>query len=151
MVKWKRILRRENIVLGIKARNGIDAVRRLTETVQQDAAIGDPKRFLRDVLDLESVGWSCIGRGIALPHVQGDYVTHQVLAIGTLAEGIDAGAVDGEKIRLLAMMATPKRHHKQHVQVLAGLSRLLQNEKARQALIEAPDPDAAYSVFCPPS
>jgi mannitol/fructose-specific phosphotransferase system IIA component (Ntr-type) len=150
MVKWQRILRPDNIVIGIEARSAIDAVRRLAETVQQDAVIQKPKIFLRDILDLESVGWSCIGKGVALPHVQADYVTHQLLAIGVLEQGIDFGALDGKKVNIMAMMATPKRHHKQHVQVLAGLSRLLQNDSLREQLVGAADPAAVLQVFSPP-
>lgn len=149
MVKWQRILKEHNIVVGMQARGRKGAVRQLATVLQDDPAVLDQGRFLREILSQEKVGWSCIGKGVALPHVHGDYIARQVLGIGIAPEGIDFGAIDGQEVRILAMMATPLRHQKQHMQVLAGLSRLLQNAATRQRLIEAADPAAVLEVFSP--
>lgn len=147
MGKWERLLCTERILVGLQARRNLDAIRELAGVLQEDAAIQDHKALLAGLIRREQQGWTCIGKGVAIPHVHEDSITSQRLAIGISREGIDFGAPDGEPVRLIALLATPKKHKEQHLELLAALSRLLQNDEVRQHLIQAADAAEVMEIF----
>ena len=46
MDKWDRILRPDNVVVGLRSRRKFDALRELTAVFENDDAVTDPKSFL---------------------------------------------------------------------------------------------------------
>ena len=70
-----------------------------------------------------------------------------MLAVGISEEGIDFRSLDGKPVFVVAMLATPKKHHKQHMDLLASLSRLLQHDDVRQSLTEAAEACEVVDIF----
>jgi mannitol/fructose-specific phosphotransferase system IIA component (Ntr-type) len=147
MGKWDRLLSESRILVGMKARRNFDAIRELVELLAGDGAIPDPKDFLARLIQREKGLSSGIGKGVAVPHLHDDSIPRQILAVGTSAAGIPFGSLDGEPVHIVALLATPNKHHEQHMELLASLSRLLQQDEARQALIQAVDVAAVLQVF----
>jgi len=147
MDKWDRILDESNVVSELKATRKYDAIRELCAVLENDNAIQDHERFLADVIRREQHSSTGIGKGVAVPHVHEDNVRRQILALGISRQGVDFQAVDGEPVHIVALFASPRKHQKQHMALLASLSRLLQQDEARQALIEADSAAAAIAVF----
>ena len=139
MDKWDRILRVDNVLVGLRSTRKFDALRELTTVFEDDEAVKDPKAFLADLIRREQQGSTGIGKGVAVPHAHEDSIRRQILAIGISREGIEYDAADGEPVRILAVLGTPMKHQKQHMQLLASLSRLLQHEDVRARLTEAAD------------
>lgn len=147
MDKWDRILHENNVIVELKATRRFDAIRELCAVLDDDNAILDHERFLADVIRREKQSSTGIGKGVAVPHVHEDIVRRQILAVGISRQGVDFGAVDGQPVHIVALFASPRKHQKQHMELLAALSRLLQQEGARQRLIEASDPAEVISIF----
>jgi len=147
MVKWDRLLREKNILVDMQARRSLDAIRELVHLLEDEEAVLDPKRFLADLINREKQTPTGIGKGIAVPHVHEDSITRQLLAVGISREGIDFKAVDGEPVRIVALFATPRKHQKQHLELLAALSRLLQHEAVRESLTQAVEPVEVIDIF----
>ena len=147
MEKWDRILSESHILTDMQSRRKFDAIRELAGVLGQDDAIGDSKRFLANLIRREKQGSTGIGKGVAVPHVHEDSISRQVLAVGISRQGIEFNAIDGEPVHIIALLATPKRHHKQHMGLLAALSRMLQQGKVRSSLIEAPDAEKVLRIF----
>lgn len=147
MEKWKRLLREENILVGMKASRNFDAIRELSGLLADDEEILDPKRFLADLIRREKQSSTGIGKGVAVPHAHEDSIQRQLLAIGISREGIEFNAIDGEPVHIVALLATPRKHQKQHMELLAALSRLLQQEQVRQNLIAAESPAEVIDIF----
>ena len=147
MVKWDRLLAASHIVVGMRARRSFDALRELVDVLAADHGVSDPKDFLARLIRREKQLSSGIGKGVAVPHLHDDSTARQLLAIGISPEGIPFGAPDGEPVQIVALLTTPQKHHQQHMELLAALSRLLQQEEARRALISAPDAAAVQAVF----
>jgi fructose-specific phosphotransferase system IIA component len=131
----------------MQSRRKFDAIRELAGVLGMDDAIGDSKRFLANLIRREKQGSTGIGKGVAVPHVHEDSISRQVLAVGISREGIEFNAIDGEPVHIIALLATPKRHHKQHMDLLAALSRMLQQGKVRSSLIEASDAEKVLEIF----
>ena len=147
MEKWDRILSESHILTDMQSRRKFDAIRELAGVLGKDDAIGDSKRFLANLIRREKQGSTGIGKGVAVPHVHEDSISRQVLAVGISRQGIEFNAIDGEPVHIIALLATPKRHHKQHMDLLAALSRMLQQGKVRSSLIEAPDAEKVLKIF----
>ena len=147
MEKWDRILHPDNVVVGVRSRRKFNALRELTAVFDDDEAVTDPKAFLSNLILREKQSSTGIGKGVALPHAHEDSIRRQILAIGISHEGIEFDSVDGEPVHVVAILGTPIKHQKQHMELLAALSRLLQHEDVRQALVAASTADEVIRVF----
>jgi len=147
MEKWKRLLREGNILVGMRASRNFDAIRELAELLADDEEILDPKRLLADLIRREKQSSTGIGSGVAVPHAHEDSIQRQLLAVGISREGIEFNAIDGEPVHIVALLATPRKHQKQHMELLAALSRLLQQEQVRQNLIAAENAAEVIDIF----
>ena len=147
MDRWDRILREENVLVRLKATRRFEAIRELSAVLEDDDAIGDHKQFLADLIRREKESSTGIGKGVAVPHAHEDSIRRQILALGISRDGIDFSSVDGEPVRIVALLATPKRHQKQHMELLAAVSRLLQDPHVRESLIEASSAAEVVGVF----
>jgi len=147
MDKWDRILRPDNIVVGLRSQRKFDALRELTAVFDDDDAVTDPKAFLSNLILREKQSSTGIGKGVAVPHAHEDSIRRQILAIGISHEGIEFDSVDGEPVHIVAVLGTPIKHQKQHMELLAALSRLLQNEQVRQTLVAAGSIEEVIAIF----
>ena len=147
MEKWDRILNPENVLLDVRAKGSIAAIRELAGLLEENDAIQNHKQFVSDVIRREQSSTTGIGHGVAVPHAHEDFIQRQILALGISRDGVDFGSVDGNPVHIIALLATPKKHHKKHMELLAGLSRLLQHERVRENLIEAGDAATVIEIF----
>lgn len=147
MDKWERILKPENVVVELKARRNFDAIRELVAVCAEDEVVLDSKRFLADLIRREKQASTGIGKGVAVPHAHEDCISRQLLAIGISRAGVDFSSIDGEPVHIVAMLATPKKHQKQHMELLAALSRLLQHEEVRVSLLAATSSQEVVDIF----
>ena len=147
MEKWDRILSPENILLDLQAKGSIAAIRELAGLLVDDDAIQNHKQFVSDVIRREQNSTTGIGHGVAVPHAHVDFINRQILALGISRTGVDFGSVDGNPVHIIALLATPRKHHKKQMELLAGLSRMLQHESARESLIQAGDAAAILDIF----
>jgi fructose-specific phosphotransferase system IIA component len=147
MDKWDRILSEDNVLVDLKSRRKFDVLRELSAVFVDDDAIEDPKQFLADLIRREQESSSGIGKGVAVPHVHEDSISRQILAIGVSREGIDFESVDEAPVHVVAMLGTPRKHQKQHMELLAELSRLLQQGRVRDEIVEAADAGQVLAIF----
>ena len=133
--------------MGLRSQRKFDALRELTAVFDDDSAVTDPKAFLTKLITREKQSSTGIGKGVAVPHAHEESIRRQVLAIGISHEGIEFDSVDGEPVYVVAVLGTPMKHQKQHMELLAALSRLLQNEDVRQMLVAAGSIEEVLSIF----
>ena len=147
MDKWDRIIHEKNILVGLHSRRNIDAIREMADLLADEPTIEDPKSFLANLIKREKQTTTGIGKGVAVPHTHEDSIDRPILAVGISREGLDFNAIDGQPVHIVALLATPKKHHKKHMELRAALSRLLQHKEVRQELVEAADAAAVRKIF----
>lgn len=147
MEKWDRILHASNVLMDLKAQRNFDAIRELASVLTDDGIVPDQKRFLADLIQREQQASTGIGKGVAVPHTHEDTIDRQLLAIGISQEGVDFASPDGAPVHIVALLATPRKHQKLHMELLAALSRLLQHEEVRERLINAADSAEVVEIF----
>ena len=137
MDRWDRILSEQHVLVELQSTKKFDAIREVSAVLKDDEAIEDPKLFLANLIRREKENSTGIGKGVAVPHAHEDSIRRQILAVGISKQGIDFDAIDGELVHIVAVLATPKKHQKQHMELLAALSRVLQDQQVRSTLIGA--------------
>jgi mannitol/fructose-specific phosphotransferase system IIA component (Ntr-type) len=60
---------------------------------------------------------------------------------------VDFNALDGKPVDLIFVILGPKESRRDHIKVLAKISRLLNHENFRSGLRKASDPGAVFDVF----
>lgn len=88
-----------------------------------------------------------IGHGIAIPHGKVQGASRLVMAMGRASTPIEFDAIDRKPVELIFLLASPIDQTGPHIQALARISRLLTDEKFRDAMKSAADPQALYGLI----
>ena len=95
----------------------------------------------------ERLGSTGFGRRIAIPHGKIGGIDTPLALCVQLAKPVEFDAVDRLPVDLVMALLSPEDGGAIHLQALAGISRLLRDEKTVATLRGANDADAAYAVL----
>ncbi|NLU70773.1 PTS transporter subunit EIIA [Streptomyces sp. HNM0574] len=124
------------------------AVREMAGLLAGTGKVADVDELVRVALAREEQGTTGLGDEIAVPHAKTDAVTAPVVGFARSAEGIEWGAPDGTKARLVFMISVPEAAAgDEHLRVLARLSRKLIDADYRQRLLAAEGEDALLEIL----
>jgi fructose-specific phosphotransferase system IIA component len=137
----------ENIVVDMPAAAKADLLDAILRDLDAKGQIRDVGHAINDVVEREKVMSTGIGNGVAIPHAYTDGVDRLVAGFYRTEEGVDFEALDGRDVDLLFIILGPKESRRDHIKVLAKISRLLNHDDFREDLRNAPDPDAVLGVF----
>lgn len=124
---------------------------KLLETIVREfdsrGLIEDFDCALSDVIEREKVMSTGIGNGVAIPHAYTDGVTKLVAGFFRTREPVDFAALDGKQVDLFFIILGPKASRRNHIKVLAKISRLLNHEDFRGNLRDATSVADVREVF----
>ncbi len=100
--------------------------------------LGDILHSVREREDCQSTGF---GYGIAIPHARTPTLPGLAIVAGRAAAPIDYGAVDGQPVRLLFLVAGPESAAGDQVRALARIARLVRRDYVRERLLKAATSD----------
>ncbi|MFA5117610.1 MAG: PTS sugar transporter subunit IIA [Candidatus Omnitrophota bacterium] len=123
-----RILKEKYIKLDLKEENKKKLLSELVELIAQSGRLKDKKVFLNALYKREKLGSTGIGNGVAIPHTKSAEVKDFILAFARRDEGVDFGALDGEKTFLFFVLASPEVDVGNHLKILAQISRLVKDK-----------------------
>ncbi|TMU95171.1 fructose-specific PTS transporter subunit EIIC [Streptomyces sp. DASNCL29] len=131
------------------AADGKDAaIREMAELLAATGKVADAEELVRAAFAREDQGTTGLGEEIAIPHAKTDAVTAPVVGFARSPEGIEWGAPDGTKARLVFMIAVPEADAgDEHLRILALLSRKLMGEEFRERLLGAGDVEGILGVL----
>jgi fructose-specific phosphotransferase system IIA component len=138
--KITSLLSPETIRLDLQSREKVPALREVAELLAQSKCIGDFEAFFNEILHRERVSNTALGHDVAIPHARTDQCSEILIAVGRNREGIDFEAKDGQPVRLIFLIGTPKQMVTDYLRVVGTLARLLRQDDLRQRLLDAPDP-----------
>ncbi|MER6320227.1 fructose-specific PTS transporter subunit EIIC [Streptomyces sp. NPDC001581] len=123
-------------------------IREMAEMLAATGHVRDVDELVRVALAREAQGATGLGESIAIPHAKTDAVTRPTVGFARSHEGIEWGAPDGTKARLVFMIAVPEASAgDEHLRILALLSRKLMDTGFRERLRTAPDEPAILHVL----
>ena len=93
--------------------------------------------ILQSVLEREKTMSTGIGRGVAIPHGKAKGVHGILAAVGVTREPVPFDSIDGLPVKVFFLVVSDPRTTNPHVKVLSQISRVLNDERRKAALMGA--------------
>ncbi len=103
------------------------------------------KDVFTSLINREKLGSTGLGSGVAIPHGRLKGLDKAVGAFLRLANPIDYDAADGQGVDLIFGLLVPQDATTEHLEILARIAEMFQDESQLARLREAPDADAVYA------
>ncbi|SPE52961.1 EIIBCA-Man [Streptomyces netropsis] len=124
------------------------AIREMAGLLAATGKVTNADALVATALAREALGTTGLGEEIAIPHAKTDAVSAPVVGFARSAEGVEWGAPDGTRARLIFMIAVPEAAAGDvHLRLLALLARRLMDPGFRERLLAAPDTEAIMRVL----
>jgi len=108
----------------------------------------DADQVLEHLEERERLGSTGFGRGVAIPHARMPAVMRRpVAALLKLRHSAEFAAADGLPVELVFGLLSPENSGATHLHALAAISRLMRDERVRDALSDAPNKEALYGLL----
>ena len=108
----------------------------------------DAGEVLEHLEERERLGSTGFGRGVAIPHARMASVSRRpVAALLKLRHPAEFAAADGLPVDLVFGLLSPENSGATHLHALAAISRMMRDERVHEALSEAPDEEALFSLL----
>ena len=113
----------EAILCDLEPADKEDAIRQLVDALVEAKAL-DAKQATainKEIIERERKASTGIGNGVGIPHARSAHVDHVILSFGRIQGGFDFAATDGQRVRVLALLITPKAATDEHLAVMKGI------------------------------
>ncbi len=98
------------------------------------------------LMEREQLGSTGVGRGVAIPHGKIAGLGKIVGILAKLDQPVDFEAVDDQPVDIVFVLLAPTDATAAHLKALAKVSRLLRDERVREALRGAETPEALFAI-----
>ena len=133
------------VVPNLHARCKREALAALAERAA--ALTGADAAVIREALmEREKLGSTGVGRGVAIPHGKIEGLGAMTGLLARLDQPIDFEAIDEQPVDLVFVLLAPADASAAHLKALAKVSRLLRDERVREALRGAETPEALFAI-----
>ncbi len=134
---WYNYMDTHAITIQLFASSKEAVIVELLELLFQAGKVNDKSKALNAVLEREKTISTGMGHGIALPHAKTDAVNQMCVAVGIKQpgkKGVDWNSLDGKPAEIVFLILSPKENPGPYLQLLASITGILNNEKARDEL-----------------
>jgi len=131
------LLTEELVVAALDARGSDEVIETLGLRVAAQHRDIERDRLVRALRERERQITTALGDGVAIPHARLAGLDRTVAAFARSKAGIPWESVDGKPTHLVFLLAGPADQPGAYLKVLAGVSRLLSDERCRARLMEA--------------
>ena len=146
-MKLSELFSENNVVTGLPAAGKEDLLESIIRDLDNKGFISDIGKATSDVIEREKVMSTGIGNGVAIPHAYTDGVEQLVAGFYRTESSVDFEALDSKDVNLFFIILGPKASRRDHIKVLAKISRLLNHDDFREDLRTASDSEAVMGVF----
>ncbi len=134
-------------LINMKARTKDDVLHQLAGHLAENVKNVSQQSIFQALLEREKLGSTGFEDGIAIPHCKIQGMDEFVISISISKRGVPFESVDGKKVRLIFTVIGPDDDPTQHLKILAQISRVSRNPKARRELLHAPSSLALKETF----
>ena len=121
----------ERVKLSLSGRTKEEVIKEMAHLFIESNVIDseDLEEFVMEINEREKLAPTGMQDGIAIPHARTPLVKTLSLALGISNEGVDFESMDGEPSKLIFMIAAPEDTKKEHLDLLAEISKLSYEEE----------------------
>ena len=131
------LLTKELVLPALDARGSDEVIETLGMRVAAQHRDIERDRLVQALRERERQVTTALGDGVAIPHARLAGLERTVAAFARSRTGIQWESVDGKPTHLVFLLAGPADQPGAYLKVLAGVSRLLSDERCRARLMEA--------------
>jgi PTS system nitrogen regulatory IIA component len=128
------LISKDSIACDIEAQSKKRALQELSELIADKEENISTNEVFDSLLNRERLGGTGIGHGAAIPHGRLKNCTHITGAFIRLKNAIDFDSVDNIPVDLLFALIVPEESTNEHLQVLAMLASMFNDEDFRNKL-----------------
>lgn len=145
--KLSSLLKEKHINLDLKETNKTKLIGELVDLIGQSKELKDKKTLLNLILKREKLGSTGIGNGVAIPHAKSDKVNNSVIGFARHSQGVDFGALDGEKTYIFFILASAEANVGGHLKILADIAHLVKDKFIVERLKNAKDKKEVLKII----
>ena len=121
----------ERVKLNLEGKTKTQIIKEMAQLFVKSGVLDseDLEEFIKEINEREKLTPTGMQDGIAIPHARTPLVKKLSLALGISGEGVDFESMDGEPSKLIFMIAAPEETKKEHLDLLAEISKLSYEEE----------------------
>jgi len=146
-MRLTEILQPDCIKVPLQATEKKDAIFELVDLMAERDVVDNPDTVKTAVWERESTRTTGIGHGLAIPHGKCDCKTGLSMAIGKPEKPIEFKSIDGRPVSVIILLISAADQTGPHIQALATISRMMTNDRFRDAIRDAPDAETVYKLI----
>lgn len=141
------LLTPENIVINSGSSNMEQCIDEAIEIFIKNGFIDDAQTYKKGIYNREKISTTAVGNCIAIPHCADNCVKKPGIVALSLDNAVDWNSLDGEAVKLVFMIASPKSGDTTHLDILAKLSGMLMHRDFIDGLLESDSVDKFIDVL----
>ncbi|TVR72717.1 MAG: CBS domain-containing protein [Spirochaetaceae bacterium] len=138
--EWFSYLSPHRIVTDLVVQNREEAIARLCEIAESGTPGFRAEQITTAVLQREQLISTALDHGVAFPHAKLPGLKRPVVVVARSLRGLDWGARDGKRVRLIFLTLTPEENPSVQIQIARGIVEIVREEHVRSELLRAPKP-----------
>ncbi len=146
-MKISDILTEDFVIVGLDVSSKEDAINALVDLIAKSDKVINVNKVREAVFEREKIMTTGVGKGFAVPHGKTDAVTDIVAAFAITKKPIDYDSLDGEPVRLIFLLVGRDSMVGPHIKLLSRISKLMNDNKFRERLIDAKDAKEVVELF----
>lgn len=123
------------------------ALEELSNLITQDQDQLSSADIFDSLISRERLGSTGVGYGVAIPHGRIKNCKDITGAFIQLTQGIDFDAMDNQPVDMLFALAVPEESTDEHLQVLALLASMFNDESFREKLHQSKNEEETYQLL----
>ncbi len=146
-MKISDILSADVIAVNMDAADKDDSIKKIIDLSAKSGKILDMDKVTHTIYEREKLVSTGVGKGFAIPHGKTDAISDVVAAFAITKEPIDFDSIDGEPVRFIFLLIGKENLLNTHIKLLSRISRLMNKDDFREALLEAKTSEEVLKIF----
>ena len=135
------------IIAELKGSSKDEVINELIELFKGDPRVNDLDKVKEAVLEREKIMSTGVGKGFAIPHGKTNQVNEILGAFGKSTKPIDYQSLDQQPVHLVFLLVGKDNLVSTHIKLLSRISRMMNKDDFRNALIEAKSNEQILELF----
>ncbi|XOF34140.1 MAG: PTS sugar transporter subunit IIA [Candidatus Electrothrix sp. YB6] len=140
-------LEEQCILLELQSTDKESLLEEMAGAVQEKYPAMDKKTVRQVLMEREQIGSTGVGNGVAIPHGKFYGLERCLLCFGRSVRGIAFDAKDNKPVHFIIMILSPVDMVEEYLQVLARVSRVMNNAKNRNLFLRARSKKVIQQLF----
>ena len=143
-MQLSNLVRKDLIFPSLASTDASSVLRTFADRIAEAGGVSDAGELYGKLKEREELGSTGIGLGVAIPHCKLPGLKEILMAVGTVRQSIDFGAVDGKPVRLFFVLASPESNPAMHLKSLAAVSKWVKANRHVEEILSIDDPVDVY-------